>query len=118
MFEFLTTLKGDLKKDITDIFLLVVIFLLLFILSGCAGGYYQTPCSPPHLVVGDKAEELKRGKDDNDVIKCPVCGKVFPSTLFIKKSRHTCDGDEVKWYHGFWHWTGPYGYYPNVKARP
>ena len=112
MFYFLK-LKGDLKRDITDIFLLVIIFFLLFLLSGCAaGGYYKTPCNPPHFVGGKAAEELKKGKDDNDVIKCPVCGENFPSALLVKRSRHICGGDEVRWYHGFgWRWTGPYGYY-------
>ena len=110
MFYFLK-LKGDLKKDITDIFLLVVIFLLLFILSGCAG-YYKTPCSPPHLVFRKEAEKLKMGKDDNYIIVCPVCGENFPAVLLVKRSRHTCGGYDVRWYHGLgWHWTGPYGYY-------
>ena len=104
-----------LKKDIIDIIFLMIFFLtLLFLCGGCAGagrGYYQTPCSPPHLIKGKEAEELKRGKDDNAVIKCPECGTVFPAELLVKKSRHTCDGDEVKWYHGLgWHWTGPYRY--------
>ena len=123
MFEFKCKgLKNNIiKKDIIEIILLMIIFLILFgLCGGCAGrGYYQTPCSPPHLIKGKEAEELKRGKDDNAVIKCPECGTVFPAELLVKKSRHTCDGDEVKWHHGLgWHWTGPYRYYPNVKAKP
>ena len=85
-----------LKKDIIDIIFLMIFFLtLLFLCGGCAGagrGYYQTPCSPPHLVGEKEAEELKRGKDDNAVIKCPECERPYD----LQEDLHIGQGEHAR----------------------
>jgi len=102
---------SGIKKALFCFLAVFVGALLMLLVCGCTGVQYQTPCNPPHLVEGEKAESLLRGKKGGDAIKCPECGTIFPAELLTEKSRHTCDGDEVNWYHGLgWHWTGPYGY--------
>lgn len=104
---------SGIKKVLFCLLAVLVGGLLMLFVCGCAGVQYQTPCNPPHLIEEKEAKDLLNGKSCGEAIECPVCGTVFPAELLTKKSRHTCDGDEVKWYHGFgWHWTGPYGYHP------
>jgi len=95
---------SGIKKSLFSILAVIAIALVLLAICGCAGQkMYITPCE--HKV---PMEDVN--KENGAVNYCPICKKSYP---YIPVSRHSCNDDGEKWYHGLgWrHWYGPYGYY-------